>query len=249
MSLVKPSNASDRMEKPLPENIDATLSCYRNGDLFDKNTYQSPMLSILNGIIKAFEMMLADEYQDIENNEDSITARLLEDFLDEDSMQTALDLKDYRFIPEPAAYNQQYRQVGYSDIRVIVTNRVGAFDTTKADYIIECKRLDGGRTLNTQYVKEGICRFVEEKYTWKNVHKTSAMLGYIVSHTDIPTCIGSINQIGQKNNIAKFIEPLKPFSTRLGFDFSYRSEHNTIHGNTAVVFHVLFNLSSKVKAS
>ncbi len=234
------------MENPSSGNIDTTLDGYRNVGIFDKTTYQSPMLSILNGIIQAFEMMLEDTYATLENNEDIITARLVEDFLEEDEMQAALDLKKYRFVPEPAAYDQQYRQVGYSDIRVIMTHRVGAFDTTKADYIIECKRLDGGKPLNTQYVKEGICRFVEEKYTWKGVHKTSAMLGYIVSPTDIPACVEVINEIGQKGSIASFTEPLTFFSIRSGFEFSYRSEHNTINGKTAEVFHLLFDLSSKI---
>lgn len=219
---------------------------YRNVGVFDKTTYQTPMLGILNGIIQAFEMMLADRYPNIENHEDIITARLVEDFLEDDDMQIALALKTYRFVSEPAAYNQQYLQVGYSDIRVIMTHRVGAFDTTRADYIIECKRLDGRDDLNRKYVKEGICRFVEEKYTWKNVHKTSAMLGYVVSATDIPACVEAINQIGQKDGIASFKEPLTLFSIRPEFEFSYRSEHTTINSNTAEVFHVLFDLSSKI---
>lgn len=226
--------------------MDTTLGGYRNVGFFDKTTYQTPMLGILNGIIQAFEMMLAETYPTLENHEDIITARLVEDFLEEDAMQVALDLKTYRFIPEPAAYNQQYHQVGYSDIRVIMTHRIGAFDTTKADYIIECKRLDGGRDLNREYVKEGLCRFVEEKYTWKNVHKISAMLGYVVTPTHIPACVETINQIGQKGNIASFNEPLTFFSIRPGFEFSYRSEHRSIKGNTPEVFHVLFDLSSKI---
>ncbi len=235
------------MEDSSSDNIDTTFTGYHNVGVFDKSTYQSPMLSILNGIIQSFEMMLISTYPTLENNEDVITARLVENFLEEDSMQTVLDLKNYRFIPEPAAYNQQYLQIGYSDIRVIVTHRVGAFDTTKADYIIECKRLDGGRHLNSEYVNKGICRFVEEKYTWKYIHKTSAMLGYVVNATSIPICVEAINQIGQKNNIARFIEPLTAFPARSGFNFSYRSEHTTINGNTAEIFHVLFDLSAKIR--
>jgi|GEM_PF-621487 len=234
------------MENPSSGNIDTTLGGYHNVDFFDKTTYQSPLLSILNGIIQAFEMMLSDTYSSFDNNEDIITARLVEDFLEDDDMQSVLELKKYRFVPEPAAYDQQYNQIGYSDIRVIMTHRVGAFDTTKADYIIECKRLDGGRHLNSEYVKKGICRFVEEKYTSKNVHKTSAMLGYVVTPSEISACVREINQIGQKGSIANFTEPLTFFSIRQGFEFSYYSEHNTINGNTAKVFHVLFDLSPKI---
>jgi hypothetical protein len=219
---------------------------YRNMSAFDKSTYKTPMIEILNGVIQALGMMLGDAYPPIDNNEDIITARLVEDFLEEDAIQSALSLKQYRFIPEPAAYNAQYHQIGYLDIRVIVTHRIGAFDTTKADYIIECKRLDGKTHLNKEYVKEGICRFVEEKYTWKNVHKISAMLGYVITQTDIPNCVDAINQIGQKNNIANFTQPLTYFQIRSGFDFSFRSEHQTNSGKTAEIYHVLFDLSSKI---
>jgi hypothetical protein len=230
------------MEKLSPDNS----RNYHNIGVFDKSTYKTPMIDILNGIIQAFGMMLSDTYSSIENAEDIITARLVEDFLENDLVQSSLSLMSYRFIPEPAAYNAQYLQIGYSDIRVIVTHRVGAFDTTKADYIIECKRLDGKSGLNTKYVKEGICRFVEEKYTWKTVHKVSAMLGYIVVQSDIPKCVDNINRIGKKSNIAGFIQPLGYFQIRQGFDFSYRSQHRTNSGKNADIFHVLFDLSSKI---
>lgn len=246
MSSAKPLNAFELMESTSPNNINDTLSGYQNVSVFDKSTYQSPIIGILNGVIQALEMMLSISYPNLKNKEDYITARLVEDFLDNDSTRAILNLKTYRFVAEPASFDEQYQQIGYSDIRVITTHQVQGFDTTKADYIIECKRLDGTKDLNEKYITNGICRFIEEKYTRKSIHKISAMLGYVVASTDIRACVEAINQAGVKNNLANFTQPLTFFQIRPGFNFSYRSEHRTISESTAEIFHILFDLNNKL---
>ena len=72
------------------------------------------------------------------------------------SFRENLNFEDYHFYPEVPSYDGNFIQRGYSDIRVRVVKKIQAFKTTKADYIIECKRLDGGLPLNREYLKEGI---------------------------------------------------------------------------------------------
>ena len=142
-------------------------------------------MSILKGIIEAYRLIMDNNYSNIDNLEDKITGRILIDFLEEDRFRNELGLEDFRFIPEPATYDEDYNQVGYVDIRVLVNHKLNGFNTTKADYIIECKRIDGGKDLNRKYITNGIYRFVNELYTKYNIHKVSAMLGFIVKKLDI----------------------------------------------------------------
>lgn len=52
-----------------------------------------------------------------------------------------------------------------------------------AYYIIECKRIDGTADLNKKYVKEGVARFVTQKYS--SYYGRNVMLGFVVKKMDI----------------------------------------------------------------
>lgn len=233
------------MEKS-PDHINSTSSTYHNPGVFDKSTYRSTLLDVMDGVIQALQMMIVPSYPVFENKEDIITGRLIEDFLEKDEIREQFSLKDYWFLSESATYNSEYKQIGYADIRVRVQKNIHAFDTTKADYIIECKCLDGKNGKNKKYVKDGIYRFIEEKYTSKNVHKVSAMIGYVVSRTDILACVEAINEIGRASELACFVQELAPCQIRPEFEYSYYSAHHTVNGNKAEVYHVLFDLCDKV---
>jgi hypothetical protein len=177
------------------QNGNQTYHGYQGTETFDKSPYIPQMKIILRGIISAYNLMLQPQYSSIENHEEKITGRLHVDFLDDDEFRENQNLGDYHFFPESPSYNEDYKQIGFSDIKVRVTKKINAFNTTKADYIIECKRLDGGLPLNREYLTEGIMRFVEEKYTSKNKHNVSAMLGFVVKKINIVKNIAKINQL------------------------------------------------------
>jgi len=101
-------------------------------------------------------------------------------------------LLNYHFEKEPQ------EKTGYLDIKVKTLN---PYLSTKAFYCIECKKLGSdsyGRTscLNAEYIKNGICRFVEDYYT--SYFGCNAMFGFIINNVDIQTEI--INDINSKLN-------------------------------------------------
>ena len=64
------------------------------------------------------------------------------------------------FLAENYAGSGQH--IGRVDIRILLKSD---FEKDDAYYITECKRIDGSSDLNKKYVKEGVARFVTEKYS------------------------------------------------------------------------------------
>jgi hypothetical protein len=229
------------------QNGDQLHKDYQDKETFDKRHYIPQMEIILRGIISAYNLMMLPHYSMIENHEEKITGRLYIDFLDDDDFRGNLDFGDYHFFPETPSYNEEFKQIGYSDIRVRVTKKMNAFNTTKADYIIECKRLDGGLSLNREYLKEGIMRFVDEKYTAQNKHNVSAMLGFVVRKIEILKNITKINQLAIDENIGiNTISHLDFFQIDDVFKESYQSKHTTISNKEAKIYHLMLDFSDKI---
>lgn len=220
---------------------------YNHKETFDKSHYIPQMEIILRGIISAYQLILLENYSEVENLEDKITGRLLIDFLEDDNFREKMALQEYRFIPESASYDEDYNQKGYVDIRVIVDHKINGFNTTKADYIIECKRLDGEKSLNKKYITNGISRFVNELYTKYNIHKVSAMLGFIVKKININDNISKINQLAIDEKIEiNTLSPITVFKIDDSFEASYFSKHKTISGKDAEIYHLMLDFSSKI---
>ena len=221
---------------------------YQGKENFVKSPYQSQILPILRGIITAYNLILNHDYSNLENLEDKITGRLLIDFLEEDDFRNKMKLHDYRFVPESTTYDDDFNQIGYVDIRVLVNHKINGFKTTSADYIVECKRLDGSKNLNRKYITNGICRFINELYTKRNIHKVSAMLGFVVRETNIDEIVKQINQIAIDEKIEiNVVQSLISHHIVDSFDNSYYSKHTTISGKEAEIYHLMLDFSSKMK--
>ena len=84
-------------------------------------------------------------------------------------------MTDYRFEPEGLEFydgNGQY--IGRVDIRILLKND---FEKDDAYYIIECKWITGTCDLNRKYIKEGVARFVTQKYS--SYYGRNIMLGFV----------------------------------------------------------------------
>ncbi len=104
---------------------------------------------ILIQMYKCYQKMLMD-YDFIENNENKIKNRLYKDYLNNQSIREELGLNQYLFKTETGMVDENYNEVGYSDIEVI--DLKGSLKSTAAFYIIECKRIDDVKfTLSKQF--------------------------------------------------------------------------------------------------
>jgi len=188
---------------------------------------------ILTQMYKCYQKMLVD-YDSVENNENKIKNRLYKDYLNNQNVRDELGLNQYLFKTETGMIDDDYNEKGYSDIEVI--DLKGSFKSTKAFYIIECKRIDNVNShykssLNNKYIREGINRFIDEKYP--TYYKVNGMLGFVVKNIDI------------KENCKHFSDfQLYPFIDN--FEFSYRSNHTSKNQNPIILYHLFFDFSNKI---
>ena len=178
------------------------------------------------------------------NDENRIRDILLLNYLKKRKIKMMVNLKDYRFdreIPEDSTK-------GRVDIRIISKND---FEIDEAYYIIECKRLNnknltGTTGLNAEYIRNGIFRFVEKKYT--AYYQVNGMIGFVVEPMDIDRNIQNINMLIKNNykqsNTRKM---LSKFEFIEDFKYSYLSTHEDIEGNRLKLYHLMFDFSNSLE--
>jgi hypothetical protein len=114
----------------------------------------------------------------LHNDEDKITNRLVENYLNKDPSNIRFILQSpEKFLPNEDRYK------GRTDIRAVSFNW---FRDSNAYYTIECKRIDGESYLNREYIINGVARFVVGTPQYPSQNKRNIMFGYIVKTVDIP---------------------------------------------------------------
>lgn len=158
-------------------------------------------------------------------------------------------LQYYHFEKEPQ------ENTGFLDIKVKTLNPYGS---TKAYYCIECKKLgvdNKGYTtgLNIEYVKDGICRFVNDYYS--SYFGRNVMFGFLVNKVCVQTeIIDSINSKLNKDYIntqgvtvnAKGKTGLQYDDFAEGYPYSFVSTHTHVSGTELVLYHLLFDFSNNI---
>ena len=104
------------------------------------------------------------------------------------------------------------------------------------------------KTLNRKYLEDGIKRFVDELYTEKNLHKQSAMIGYVISSIDIPQNVFHINDLINSMPDLQTIQLLQSCVISKSFQYAYNSKHTSINGNDIDIYHLMLDFSSKIQA-
>ena len=127
--------------------------------------------------------LVTEDYQNkqlkLPNDENRIRSIMLEEYMKK--QKASYGMSDYRFELEvPENYAGSGQHIGRVDIRILLKSD---FEKENAYYIIECKRIDGTADLNKKYVKEGVARFVTQKYS--SYYGRNIMLGFVVKKMDI----------------------------------------------------------------
>ncbi len=218
--------------------IDTELNA--SGYSYNAVNYTTEFQRVLKGIFACYTMMLKNNIT-IPNDENEIRNVLLDNYLNEDTVRNQTDLIWYSFnkeVPE---------QDGRVDIKVEFRN---PFISTKAYYIIECKRLDNNNTtgisgLNAEYVKNGIYRFVSKYYSTNC--GVNAMIGFVVDAMCIHSNTDSIKILLQNNftntNTTKNIQQAMFIPD---FEYHYRSEHTDIDREKFTLYHLMLDVSNIV---
>lgn len=214
------------------ENLNA--SQFKHTSKFDGAEFES----LLSKIILCYEKMKV-QVNVLSNKENEIRDVLLIDYLKNNKIRRELGLTDYLFDREVS----EDKTSGRTDIKIQTLN---TFQDTAAYYIIECKRLDTKsqnweKSLNSEYVNEGIARFVSGKYS--TYYKVNGMIGFIVESMNINENVGVIN--GLLNGKLQTSRTLHYHEIVSDFTFSYRSTHNLEIGEIAI-YHLMFDFSQQI---
>lgn len=200
--------------------------------------HEGELLNILEKISDCHLISLAKGDQYV-NNEDSIRDYLHCNYLNNVSVRQKIGL-NYHFECEPKEFGVGD---GYLDIKVFNSN---IFNNPSEYFIIECKRLDDqnlkGKTgLNGEYIKNGIMRFVEKKYSC--YHRINAMIGFVVAKLDINENIENINYMlantFPESNTVQQLKPISDSSTK-----PYASHHNDVDNRPFKLFHLMLDYSN-----
>jgi hypothetical protein len=197
---------------------------------------------VMSKIIDCYRLMIGDAVP-VANDENKIRDELYLNYLNNDAIRKSIDLQRYFFDRETI----EDRTSGRTDIRVLTHH---SFLETSAFYVIECKRinaknLNGMTGLNAEYISEGICRFVEEKYS---AHfKTNGMIGFVVQSMDIKKNVDSINRLlsttfkqANTTQVLEFHEIVE------NFKFSYCSTHDQ-DKKSITLYHLMLDFSSNIE--
>lgn len=138
-----------------------------------------------------------------------------------------------------------YQTVGFIDIKVL---NLGNKDLLNEDeyYSIECKRLDGGTTKSNLYIKEGINRYVNSKYSQQMPF--SVMLGFIESG-NTAKITKDINTSLTKNKYFQTYLPLLEYLFVSDFKETFISKHERKNSQFTdiEIFHLMFDFQRLIK--
>lgn len=202
--------------------------------------YSAEFEGILSKIIACYHLILKSDTI-LPNNENSIRDHILYTYLKKHWFKNEHQLTDYLFDPELP------EKTGRIDIRVIPVNPLINDD---AYFIIECKRLNarnqmGSSGLNSEYISEGVCRYISKKYT--SYFGVSGMIAFVVESIDINKNITVINDLLMNSfKESNTRQELKYYQIVSDFHYSYCSIHS-IEQNNVIIYHLMLDFSKNIK--
>ncbi len=205
--------------------------------LYSQIIYEVDFHGILAYIINAYKLLVEEGVQ-MENKENHIRDILVEKYLNDNVKREQLGIEHVIFNREAA----ENMAKGFVDIKA--QTRI-SLNEPQAYYVFECKRLDGNKDLNEEYIKEGIMRFVNEKYS--SYYGLNGMIGFEVKKFDTPDNVEEINQlVFSKYPEAAFIEKISPAAIIENFQYCFISRHKTVSLKRVELYHLMLDFSHTV---
>ena len=210
-----------------------------------QNYYQQILL-----ILKSCSDLMISKGVKIKNHEEKISANIVENYLNNKSVVDNITKSKFPFcflLEIPENYNPSDNSFfGRVDIKVISMNYF--FRENPDDYYtIECKRIDGTKSLNRKYIKEGIARFVIMPVKYQSYHNKNIMFGYVVKSIDILKNIEKINAIHKdelKPYTSKYITNIPTASSR--YCKICESKYD-LNNKSLLLSHIFYDFSSIIK--
>lgn len=210
---------------------------------FKQNFYNIIITTLITSCKLMMENCCSNKLS-IPNHEEKIRTYLLENYLENEKTRCIIGLSDVpiRFLPEvPENYDMDNNTyIGRTDIRVLSSNWLS---NPKDYYIVECKRIDGTKSLNQKYVDEGIGRFVGDSPKYSSYNNQNIMLGFVVKEIDCSVVISDISNI-HINRIGSLID--KDITIIENSKDYYLCE--SVYTNKLYLSHIFYDISSAVSS-
>lgn len=205
--------------------------------------------SILEVCVEVFRLIISTTK--VQNDENKIRDEFMK-HLQSINFKKQYKLKNLKFDSETT------ENTGRADIRILPTKNEYIDDDEY--YLIECKRLDDKRLkgksgLNAEYVKNGICRFVNSNY-YSSFYGCNAMFGFVIAPVNIPSdIIGNINTLMSSSFLNDKKQVVNANATRKltyenfanNYPYSYISKHKCdVSGSSLILYHLVFDFSNNV---
>lgn len=209
---------------------------------FSSNFFDRELESVLCECINIYHLIVS-KHTMFKNNEETIRDGFMCYLKDDNYKNTHFPLDKYQFDKEVEDGQ------GRLDIRIL---NVNPYKGDKAFYCIECKRLGTDKALNTEYIKNGICRFVNNDY-YSSFFGCNAMFGFLINRVCVQTdIIDNINsKLDKKYNIqgkivcANAIQKLQYSNFTGGYAYSYMSTHKG-SSKEITLYHLMFDFSNNI---
>ena len=215
--------------------------------LLNQNFKQNFYNIIITALMASCKLMVQEccsNKAGLPNHEEKIRTHLLENYLENEKTRCIIGLSDVpiRFLPEvPENYDMDNNTyIGRTDIRVLSSNWLS---NPKDYYIVECKRIDGTKSLNQKYVDEGIGRFVGDSPKYSSYNNQNIMLGFVVKEIDCSVVISDISNI-HTNRIGSLID--KDITIIENYKDYYLCE--SVYTNKLYLSHIFYDISSAVSS-
>lgn len=198
-------------------------------------------------VLKSCSDLMISRGVKIQNHEEKISAHIVENYLKNKSVINGLIKYNFPFsflLEVPENYNAADNSfVGRVDIKVISMNYF-LRENLNDYYTIECKRIDGTKSLNEKYITQGVSRFVVSPIKYQSYHNKNIMFAYVVKDIDILENLLKINAIHKDkllSSISKNITYIPSEST----DYAYvcESQYN-LKDRTLLLSHIFYDFSS-----
>ena len=166
------------------------------------NEYEVEFKNLLLNIYSCYMLIMADRRLVPANNENKIRDILLEYLKNTKIRNEDCIIEGYLFEQEVDEHTSHI--AGRVDIKIRNINEFLIYEEHDAYFIIECKRLDGSKSLNDKYITEGIHRFTSKKYS--SYYGVNGMIGFVVNKINIDENITNIGDFFNELKVQKLYE-------------------------------------------
>lgn len=200
-----------------------------NSFLSKRLNYITSFKELLKEIYRNYKLIIKDKIK-LPKDENKIRNILVDDYLSK-------NVKNYQFEKE------EKNNLGRVDIFIQET-----LSDEQPEFIIECKILDnenleGTTGKNSEYIKNGIQRFLTEHYFSYNNFYVNAMIGFIAEKIDVAKNINSINNLSKKllNNLVDVTKQITLVDTDI-----YQSQYSTCNKKEFIIYHQMMDFSDNI---